>query len=79
MSDKIDYENPLSTRYASAEMLENFGDAKRFRLWRRLWIALAESEMELGLPITKAQVEELKAHADDIDFERADAYEREVP
>ncbi len=78
MSDKIDYENPLSTRYASAEMLENFGDAKRFRLWRRLWIALAESEMELGLPITKAQVEELKAHADDIDFERADAYEREV-
>ncbi len=78
MSDKLLYENPLTTRYASREMLENFGDAKRFRLWRKLWIALAESEMELGLPITEAQVEELKAHADDIDFGRAEEYERQV-
>ncbi len=78
MSDKVLYENPLNTRYASHEMQENFGDEKRFRLWRKLWIALAESEMELGLPITKEQIEELKAHAEDIDYEKAEAYEREV-
>ena len=53
MSDKSIYENPLNTRYASREMQENFGDEKRFRLWRKLWIALAESEMELGLPVTQ--------------------------
>ena len=76
MSDKLLYENPLTTRYASREMLINFGDEKRFRLWRQLWVALAESEMELGLPITKEQVEELKAHIDDIDYERAEEYER---
>ncbi len=78
MSDHSIYENPLNTRYAGREMQENFGDEKRFRLWRKLWIALAESEMELGLPITQAQVDELKAHAEDIDFARAEAYEREV-
>ena len=78
MSDKKIYENPLTTRYASREMQENFGDEKRFRLWRTLWIALAESEMELGLPITKEQVEELKAHAADIDYARAEEYERQV-
>ena len=78
MSDKLLYENPLNTRYASREMQENFGDEKRFRLWRKLWIALAESEMELGLPITQAQIDDMKAHADDIDYERAEAYEREV-
>ena len=78
MIDNTIYQNPLSTRYASREMQENFGDLKRFRLWRKLWIALAESEMELGLPITQAQVDEMKAHADDIDFERAEAYERQV-
>lgn len=78
MSDKALYENPLNTRYASREMQENFGDEKRFRLWRKLWIALAESEMELGLPITKAQIDELKAHADDIDYAKADEYERQV-
>ena len=77
MSDKLLYENPLTTRYASREMLANFGDEKRFRLWRKLWVALAESEMELGLPITKEQVEELKAHIDDIDYERAEEYERQ--
>ncbi len=78
MTDKLFYENPLNTRYASREMQENFGDEKRIRLWRKLWIALAESEMELGLPIRPEQVSELKAHADDIDFERAEAYERQV-
>ena len=78
MSDKLFYEDPLVTRYASREMLENFGDQKRIHLWRKLWIALAECEMELGLPITAEQVEELKAHAEEIDFEKAGAYEREV-
>lgn len=78
MSDKTVYENPLNTRYASREMQENFGDEKRFRLWRKLWIALAEAEMELGLSIKQEQVEELKAHATDIDYARADEYERQV-
>lgn len=78
MNDYTVYQNPLNTRYASREMQENFGDEKRFRLWRKLWVALAESEMELGLPITQAQVDELKAHLDDIDFELAERYEREV-
>ena len=59
-------------------MQENFSDGKRFRLWRKLWIALAESEMELGLPITKAQIEELKAHAEDIDYAKAAEYEKQV-
>ena len=78
MSDKVYYENPLNTRYASKEMMQNFGDEKRFRLWRKLWIALAESEMELGLPISKEQIKELKAHAEDIDYETAEKYERQV-
>ncbi len=59
-------------------MQENFGDEKKILLWRKLWIALAESERELGLPISQAQIDELKAHEADIDFGRADAYEREI-
>ena len=64
MADTSIYENPLLSRYASREMAENFSDDKKFRLWRRLWIALAESEKELGLPITDAQIAEMKAHAE---------------
>lgn len=78
MSDKTIYENPLNTRYASREMQENFGDEKRFRLWRKLWIALAESEMELGLPITQGQIDEMKAQEGNIDYQRAETYERQV-
>lgn len=78
MSDRILYENPLTARYSSREMQENFGDEKKILLWRKLWIALAESERELGLPISQAQIDELKAHEADIDFGRADAYEREI-
>lgn len=78
MTDHSIYENPLNTRYASREMQENFGDEKRFRLWRKLWLALAESEKELGLPISDEQIAEMKAHLDDIDFEKAAAYEKEV-
>ncbi len=78
MTDYSIYNNPLITRYASKEMQHAFSDEKRFKLWRRLWIALAESEMELGLNITQEQVDELKAHAEDIDYEQAAAFEREV-
>ncbi len=60
------YENPLITRYASKEMAQNFSDDKRFRLWRKLWIALAESEKELGLNITDEQIKKQKKYANDI-------------
>ena len=69
------YENPLITRYASKEMAQNFSDDKKFRLWRKLWIALAESEKELGLPITDEQIDELKKYADDINYDVATAFE----
>ncbi len=59
-------------------MQENFGDRRRVLLWRKLWIALAESERELGLPVSQAQIDELKAHVGDIDFEKADEYEHDV-
>ena len=78
MTDYSVYNNPLITRYASKEMQYAFSDEKRFKLWRKLWIALAESEKELGLPISEAQVAESKAHAEDIDYEAAEKYEREV-
>ena len=78
MADYTVYENPLITRYAGREMSENFSDLKRFRLWRKLWIALAESEMELGLNITKSQVDEMKKYADDINFDVAEKYEHAV-
>lgn len=72
------YENPLITRYASREMAHIFSDDMKFRTWRRLWIALAEAEHEMGLPISQEQIEELKAHADDINYDVAQAREREV-
>ncbi len=72
------YENPLITRYASKEMAQNFSDDKRFRLWRKLWIALAESEKELGLNITDEQIAELKKYADDINYDVAAEFEKEV-
>ena len=78
MIDNSVYNNPLITRYASKEMQHAFSDEKRFKLWRKLWIALAESEMELGLNITQAQIDDLKAYADDIDYELAAQFEREV-
>ncbi len=75
---KDTYESPLSSRYAGKEMKYIFSPDKKFKTWRKLWIALAESEMELGLPITQAQIDELKAHADDINYEVAQAREKEV-
>ena len=78
MADNSVYENPLITRYASREMSENFSDEKRFKLWRKLWIALAESEMELGLNIKQSQIDEMKKYADDINFDVAAKYEKQV-
>lgn len=76
--DNSIYQNPLITRYASNEMAQAFSDEKRIKLWRKLWIALAESEMELGLNITKEQVNEMKKYAEDINFDLAHEYEKEV-
>ncbi len=72
------YESPLSERYASKEMQYIFSPEKKFKTWRRLWIALAETEKELGLEITEEQIEELKAHQDEINFDVAKAREKEV-
>ena len=72
------YVSPLSERYASADMQHFFSQDFKFRTWRRLWIALAEIEQELGLDITDEQIEELKAHADDINYEDARAREKVV-
>ena len=72
------YTSPLSERYASKEMQYIFSQDMKFTTWRKLWIALAESERELGLGITEEQIAELRAHVDDIDYERARKYEHEV-
>jgi adenylosuccinate lyase len=72
------YENPLETRYASAEMSALWSAQRKHSLWRQLWVWLAEAEAELGLPITPGQIAELRAHVDDIDFAAADRYEREL-
>ena len=72
------YVSPLSERYASKEMQYIFSLDMKFRTWRRLWIALAETEKELGLPITQEQIDELKAHKDDINYDVAKERERQV-
>ena len=80
------YDNPLVTRYASPEMAELWGPQRKFSTWRRLWLALAEAQHELGLTtddgvsprISDGQLDELRAHVDDIDFARADEHERRL-
>ena len=72
------YESPLSSRYASDEMQYVFSPDKKFTTWRRLWVALARAEMELGLPVTQEQVDELDAHIDDIDYDKAAEYEKKL-
>lgn len=72
------YESPLNSRYSSKEMKYIFSPDFKFRTWRKLWVALAESEMELGLNVKKEQVDELKAHMDDINYEVAEAREKLV-
>ena len=69
------YETPLNSRYASREMQKIFSPDRKFTTWRKLWVALAESEMEMGLPVTQKQVDELKAHVEDIDYEAARRHE----
>ena len=76
MNDR--YQSPLSERYASKEMQYIFSPDKKFRTWRKLWIALAETEMELGLPVTQEQTDELKAHQDEINYDVAKQREKEV-
>jgi len=76
MKDYKGYSNPLSERYASPEMLYLFSPHKKFSTWRKLWIALAESEKELGLNITDEQISEMKENVDNIDFEYAAQMER---
>ena len=78
MSQNDRYTSPLSERYASREMQYIFSPDMKFKTWRRLWIALAETERELGLAISEEQIEELKAHAEDINYDVAKAREKEV-
>ncbi|MBO6146687.1 MAG: adenylosuccinate lyase [Lachnospiraceae bacterium] len=78
MSDTSRYISPLSERYAGKEMQYIFSEDKKFTTWRKLWIALAETEKELGLDISDEQIEEMKAHADDINYDDARAREKEV-
>lgn len=75
---KNSYESPFSTRYASEEMQYLFSADKKFKTWRRLWVALARAEMKLGLPVTEAQVKELESHLDDINYDVAEAREKQV-
>ncbi|MGG5208059.1 adenylosuccinate lyase [Chryseobacterium sp. MIQD13] len=70
------YKNPLEERYSSEEMLFNFSHNNKFRTWRKLWIALAEIEKDLGLDITDGQIAELKANAENIDYDKAAEYEK---
>ena len=72
------YESPLSSRYASDEMQYIFSPDKKFSTWRRLWVALARAEMELGLPVTQEQVDELESHLTDIDYEKAAQWEKKL-
>jgi len=72
------YSNPLTERYASAEMSRVFSPAFKFSTWRRLWLALAEAQRELGLPIPDGALEALRAHLDDFDLARAAQLEREL-
>lgn len=72
------YENPLIKRYASKQMAYLFSDEKKFKTWRKLWVALAEAEHEMGLPVTKQQIDELRKYQNDINYEVAEQREREV-
>ena len=78
MSDRMKYESPFSTRYADREMQYLFSPDMKFKTWRRLWIALAKAEQREGLDITDSQIAQMEAHAEDIDYEAADRYEKEL-
>ena len=72
------YVSPLSTRYASREMQYLFSENNKFRTWRRLWIALAKAEHALGLPVTREQIAQLESHAEDVNYDVAEAREKLV-
>jgi len=72
------YDNPLIARYASKEMSKLWSPQRKFSTWRKLWVALAEAEAELGLAVTAEQIAELKAHVDDIDFASAARHEKKL-
>ena len=72
------YTSPLVERNASPEMAELFGAQKKFSTWRRLWLELAKAEKKLGLDITQGQIDQMARHLDDIDFEKAARYEKEL-
>ena len=78
MSDPNNYQSPLAARYASRAMRGLFSDQHKFSTWRRLWIALAESEQELGIEITDAQLDQMRATVSDLDLDAARRYEREL-
>lgn len=78
MKNREVYQNPLIERYASKEMMRVFSPDNKFKTWRKLWIALAQSQMELGLPITKKQIEELKKNQNDINYDVAIKKEKET-
>ncbi|MHC4416079.1 MAG: adenylosuccinate lyase [Planctomycetota bacterium] len=78
MNPNEGYRSPLETRYASADMRTIWSPQRKFTTWRRLWLALAEAQRELGLNITQQQIDELRAHLDDIDYDAAAEYEREL-
>jgi len=73
-----EYVSPLVERFATKEMSRLWGAQKKFSTWRRCWVALAEAEQELGLPIADEQIAELRAHVDNIDFAAAEKFEREL-
>ncbi|MBR4223018.1 MAG: adenylosuccinate lyase, partial [Victivallales bacterium] len=78
MADYGVFESPFSTRYASPEMQHIFSAENKFRTWRRLWIVLAEAEKELGLDVTQEQIDEMKSHQDDINYQVAEEQEKKV-
>ena len=72
------YQNPLCARYAGTEMQQIFSDDRKFSTWRRLWLALAESEQALGIGITDEQLEEMRGHLEDIDYAMAADFEKKL-
>ncbi|MHC4252599.1 MAG: adenylosuccinate lyase [Planctomycetota bacterium] len=78
MTDRDRYVSPLGSRYASPEMSAIFSDSRRYTTWRKVWLALAEAEKELGLPITDEQLEELRATLEDVDFDLAHEFEKKL-
>jgi len=77
-SEKTHYQSPLEARYASPEMSEIWSDHRKFSTWRKLWLALAEAQQQLGLNISDAQLAELRDHQEDLDYKKAAEYEAKL-